>query len=240
MSAKTVAAPRVLVVGAGLTGAIAARRLLASHAVHVELWDSAAAVGGRMRNEVLTTDGHHLLTDSGAQYITMAEGVAEIPAHSELYAGLRGAGLLTAMKGRIQGGRAADGDGTNFVCRGGFTSMVSWLLETATASERPPVSLGRSVESLDLVRTDGAARWRANYAGASAEYDAVVLTPPAPELLPLLGGGDGAAWLDATAEGALRPALEGLQFSSRYALRCETQLQPISSLQNYYPSYLAG
>lgn len=46
------AAPCVLIIGTGLTGAIAARRLLRSGVPHVELWEAAGAVGGRMRSEV--------------------------------------------------------------------------------------------------------------------------------------------------------------------------------------------
>lgn len=37
-----------------------------------------------------------MLTDSGAQYVTIAEGVEALPAHAELYAELRSAGILPA------------------------------------------------------------------------------------------------------------------------------------------------
>lgn len=247
-------APRVLIVGAGLTGTIVARRLLRSGVSHVELWDSAGVVGGRMRSEVWTASGADLLTDTGAQYVTMAEGVQAIPAHAELFSELREAGLLVPMTGRIDGGRAADGGGTNYVSPDGLAALVQWLLQESAPSQ-PRVFLGRTVDRLDLVQAGGSARWRVSYglasggdtsggdtsrdvsgdasgdascgdtsrdasrdASGTSDFDAVVLTPPAPQLLPLLQSGDGAAWLDAGMAGTLRSSLQALQYSSRYAL----------------------
>jgi predicted NAD/FAD-dependent oxidoreductase len=152
-------APRVLIVGAGLTGAIVARRLLRSGVSQVEVWDSAGVVGGRMRSEVWTANGVDLLTDSGAQYITMAEGVQAISAHSELFSELREAGLLVPMTGRIDGGRAADGGGLNYVSPDGLAAVVQWVLHKSAPS-RPRVVLGRTVKRLDLVQAGGSTRWR--------------------------------------------------------------------------------
>lgn len=237
-------APRILIVGAGLTGAIVARRLLKSGVSHVELWESAGVVGGRMRSETWTSGGAEMLTDTGAQYITMAEDVQSVPAHAELFSQLREAGLLVPMTGRIDGGRAADGGGINLVSPEGLTAVVQWLLDESAPS-RPRVVRGRTVERLDLVQAGGSAQWRVSYRDASSgdtsmdvsvdasgdvskdvpgdasstsDFDAVVLTPPGPQMLAMLTTGDGAAWLDAGIEGELRSSLESLQFSSRYAL----------------------
>merc|ERR1712228_921400 len=68
------------------------------------------------------------LTDCGAQYITQC-GASAISEHAEIYEELRGAGLLKPMQGRIEGSRAADGDGCSFVCPDGLSRLVAHLLD---------------------------------------------------------------------------------------------------------------
>ena len=96
------AAPsRVLVVGAGLTGALVSRSLrrLLPASSRVVVWEAADSVGGRMRCERHGAS----LTDVGAQYITPTGD------NSDLCDELRRAGLLVPLSGRIDGTRAATG-----------------------------------------------------------------------------------------------------------------------------------
>ena len=89
------AAPsRVLVVGAGLTGALVSRSLrrLLPASSRVVVWEADANVGGRMRCERHGTS----VTDVGAQYITPTGD------NSDLCDELRRAGLLVPLSGRIE------------------------------------------------------------------------------------------------------------------------------------------
>ena len=135
------------------------------------------------------------LTDVGAQYITPTGD------NSDLCDELRSAGLLVPLSGRIDGTRAADGGGQNFVSPDGLQAIVAHLLEGT------PVECGRAAAPLKL----SSDRWSA---GGDETFDGVVLTPPVPQLLPLLG--EAAASLDAPT----RAALDGVEFSARYALSC--------------------
>ena len=189
------AAPsRVLVVGAGLTGALVSRSLrrLLPASSRVVVWEAADSVGGRMRCERHGAS----LTDVGAQYITPTGD------NSDLCDELRRAGLLVPLSGRIDGTRAADGGGQNFVSPDGLQAIVAHLLDSTT------VECGRAAAPLRLASD---AKWSA---GGGETFDGVVLTPPVPQLLPLLG--EAAASLDAPT----RAALDGVEFSARYALSC--------------------
>ena len=63
------------------------------------------------------------VTDVGAQYITPTGD------NSDLCDELRRAGLLVPLSGRIDGSRAADGSGENFVSPDGLQAIVAHLLE---------------------------------------------------------------------------------------------------------------
>ena len=209
-----VPSPRVLVVGAGCTGAAvsrALRRRLPAECVVV--WESSDAVGGRMRNELASVAGLSALTDSGAQYITQEDSVRS--EHAELYSSLTDSGVLVPFNGRIEGTRAADGGGANYVCPVGLGAVVGHLFAEAGVT---PVC-GRGAASM---RVDSAgARWNVHSGSDSFEsFDGVVLTAPVPLQLELLRASGLDSWLGTktVAAGQARERLEGLQYSARYAL----------------------
>ena len=158
------AAPsRVLVVGAGLTGALVSRslrRLLPSGS-RVVVWEADANVGGRMRCERHGTS----VTDVGAQYITPTGD------NAALCDELRRAGLLVKLAGRIDGSRAADGGGENFVSPGG--------LDRRTPRHHSPATSRRSARPrLSARNSRGSAMNGSPYVPGSQPF------PPAPPLSP--------------------------------------------------------
>ena len=117
------AAPRVLIIGAGCTGAFVSRALLRqAPGANVVVWDVADRAGGRMRTEYAQLEGLVGKADTGAQYITQDGRTAD--AHADIYTSLRDAGLLQPFVGAIDGTRAADGGGDNFVCGQGLGAIV--------------------------------------------------------------------------------------------------------------------
>ena len=214
-----VASPSLLVVGGGLTGAAVGRALMRRGlpADNVVIWEALAHTGGRMHTErtsVLNTVG---LADTGAQYVTITDDKTVAEAHKPLYSSLIEAGILAPMRGRIEGGRSADGGGANFVAPHGVSSIVDHLFaESALAP-----CCGRTATSLRLVAPSSDAargRWEVSSLDGHREYfDGVVLTSPIPDALTLLDTGDGGTWLNG--EGRVsRADLNAVQYSSRYAL----------------------
>ena len=86
------------------------------------------------------------VTDVGAQYITPTGD------NSDLCDELRRAGLLVPLSGRIDGTRAADGGGENFVSPDGLQAIVAHLLENTTVecgrAAAPPGNLALAVGNL--------------------------------------------------------------------------------------------
>lgn len=240
----SVSAPSILIVGGGLTGAAigrALRRQLPAESVVV--WEALSAVGGRMHTERISMrSGAAGLADTGAQYVTVTDDQAVATAHRPLYTALLDAGVLRPMAGRIEGGRAADGSGTNYVAPAGVASIVDYLFSGAGLSPHcsrraiglrrtPPASSGASSA------TRGG-RWEVSTSdGFRQSFDGVVLTQPAPEILALLDSGEAETWLDrgtqlgdrnadgggggdgaATVAALSRSQLEAVEYSARFAL----------------------
>ena len=204
--------PRVLIVGAGCTGAYvsrALRRRLPSESVVV--WESSSYVGGRMRTEYAQLpDGNAVRSDTGAQYITQDGRVAA--AHEAIYAALRTAGVLVPFQGDIEGTRAADGGGANYVCPEGLGALVEHVLSEAGVT---PIC-NRCVESLHHRQdTEGtSAQWEVQPSDGPAErFDAVLLTAPVPQQLQLLGQSGLEEWV----EPQPRAQMDKLQYSARCA-----------------------
>ena len=123
-------ASSVLVVGGGLTGSVASRALcrLLPVGSKVIVWEALDVIGGRFHTET-TADGSGLC-DTGAQYVTVTDDADAAAANAPLYDELTSAGILVPMRGRIEGGRAADGAGANYVAPAGLSSVVSHLYDS--------------------------------------------------------------------------------------------------------------
>ena len=210
-------ASSVLVVGGGLTGSVASRALcrLLPVGSKVIVWEALDVIGGRFHTET-TADGSGLC-DTGAQYVTVTDDADAAAANAPLYDELTSAGILVPMRGRIEGGRAADGAGANYVAPAGLSSVVSHLFASSGVE---PIFGRRAVR----VAT-ASSKWEVSSAdGVTERFDGIILTQPLPEMLQLLDASDEpSAWLpeeDGTCDaGCLsRSAMRSIQYSSRYAL----------------------
>ena len=220
---------QVLVVGGGLTGAAAARKL--SHLLppdsSIVVWEALDVLGGRFHTERTASSG---ACDMGAQYVTVTDDEAVADDNKPLFMELITAGVLTPLNGRIQGGRAADGGGANYIAPSGLSSIVSHLF---TSAGLEPTRMRRAISLRQAAPNKGLA-WEVSSAdGHFDSFDGVLLTQPLPELLELLDTGDAAKWLTDTptspdpvskgpvvdaVSGLSRAALTSVQYSSRYAL----------------------
>ena len=167
--------------------------------------------------------------------MTVTEDAPVAAAHEPLYGELVQAGVLRPMTGRIEGRRAADGGGQNYVAPAGVVSIVEHLFAGASVS---PV-LSRRATSLRRAPSDPSAahptrgRWEVSAADGHRQlFDGVILTQPASEMLGLLETGEAGAWLEGagskTADGKLavanlpptlaRTQLATVEYSARFAL----------------------
>ena len=115
--------------------------------------------------------------------------------NAALYDELTAASILAPLRGRIEGGRAADGGGTNYVAPAGLSSIVAHLFASVGVE---PVRTRRAVR---LATTTSPAAWAVHTAdGHTQRFDGVVLTQPLPEMLELIDSGDAGGWLADGAE----------------------------------------
>lgn len=165
--------PRVLVIGAGIAGLLAARDLQALGA-QVVVVDKARGVGGRLATRRLGQEG--ATADHGAQFFTarsdefaaevagwLADGVAE-----PWFTGLLGAEGIVADDGELR--------------YRGAPAMTGIAKHLAAGLD---VRLQARVAFLETVGTG----WRASFEAPEVEpiaADAVVITAPAPQALDLL------------------------------------------------------
>ncbi|XP_055470119.1 renalase isoform X1 [Psammomys obesus] len=195
--------PRVLVVGAGLTGSVCAallRRQLAGP-LDLALWDKAGDAGGRMA----TVSGPHdprCTADLGAQYITCTPHYAK--KHQKFYEELLAHGILEPLTSPIEGMQVKEGD-CNFVAPQGISSIIKHYLKESGAE----VSLKQCVTQINLRDN----KWEVSKdTGSPEQFDLVVLTMPAPQILGLQGD-----IVNLISEGQ-RQQLASVSYSSRYAL----------------------
>jgi predicted NAD/FAD-dependent oxidoreductase len=165
----------VAVVGAGISGLICARTL-ADGGHRVQVFDKARGPGGRMS----TRRVHDWHFDHGAQYFTVRD-----PGFRARVAAWRGDGLVAPWTGRIavlDGGMTvmqAD-DTERLVAVPGMNALCRHLVRDLD------VSYGTRVVNLE--RTAG--RWRLESSDARdlGNFDAVVVSAPAPQAAALLEG----------------------------------------------------
>ncbi|CAM9227711.1 unnamed protein product, partial [Phaeothamnion confervicola] len=188
------AAPQVLIVGCGLTGAVLSK-LMSQMTVPIALtiWDKARGAGGRMTTHRFGASA----VDMGAQYISKGASPNEA-----LYSELLGAGVLQPFLGVIEDDPSAAASRPSFVAPAGTSSIVRHFAAASGAS----ISFGKRVQRERL------RRWRAaGDAGGCGSFNAVVVTVPVPQALQLTGDA-------AVLVGRHRRELEKVQYSSRYAM----------------------
>nr|XP_048294810.1 renalase isoform X1 [Myodes glareolus] len=203
LRASAAAMLRVLVVGAGLTGSLCAALLRKAIAgpLYLALWDRAGDAGGRM----ITTKSPHnprCTADLGAQYITRTPHYAK--KHQEFYEELLAHGILEPLTSPIEGMKVQEGD-CNFVAPQGISSIVKHYLKKSGAE----IFFKHCVTQINLRNN----KWEVSKeTGSPEQFDLVVLTMPAPQILELQGD-----IVNLISE-FQRQQLASVSYSSRYAL----------------------
>ncbi|GAB1610008.1 renalase-like isoform X1 [Argonauta hians] len=233
---------RVLIVGAGISGALTAallRREL-SH-VHISVWEKARGAGGRMSTS-RSDKNAACRVDMGAQYISTTPLQQQKYAH--IYEELFSEGLLRPFTGRIEGEHATARSLENLVCPGGFSQLVKHYLDTAAPvdvkfgtrvtsiskksptqqQQQPPQTSSSSSSSSTTettppppppsTSTTSDQFLVSTECGHSETFDVVVLTIPVPQLF--LIEGDIPQILNSNC--GLKERLHGVTYSSRFCL----------------------
>lgn len=178
----------VLVVGAGLAGLLAARALSAAGR-SVRVVDKGRAAGGRLATRRVGGG----VVDHGAQFFTVRE-----PALQALVSGWLEAGVVTEWARGFPTPEGARHDGhPRYRAAGGMAALASHLAQGLD------VRLGEPVARLEVVE----GRYAALDARGRHLARSVLLTPPAPQSLALVGAGG------VPLEGAARDALARLAYA---------------------------
>ena len=190
------------IIGGGPTGALLAsfiNTLFPASSVFVI--DKGRELGGRMSTNRASHAGFKGQADHGAVYITQLS-----PSCRPSIGELQRAGLLEPMKtAAVQNERKSL---PNFVASKGIQTLPLHFLHASGAS----VLTSTKISSLE--KGD---KWRAKTEdGQTHEFDAVISTIPAPQLLQLVGDVPGIL----AATPGLVDALKSVRYSSRYALIC--------------------
>ncbi|XP_058697377.1 renalase isoform X4 [Poecile atricapillus] len=117
---------RVLVVGAGLTGAAAAALLRGAPRGQVAVWDKARGAGGRMS----TSRADRGSADLGAQFVTCEPELAG--PRLSFYEDLVSQGILKPLTAPVEGMVVREGS-RNYVAPQGISSVVKYYLEQSGA-----------------------------------------------------------------------------------------------------------
>jgi len=175
----TPAPKQVLIIGAGLTGSTLTHYL--SHLpngnqLRLTLWERSGGPGGRFSTVRSQQPPGAAIIDDGAQYITRGAGT-HAP-DGALYDALLSHGVIEKYTGVIAGAKPGSEAQENYVCRDGMSSVAQHLLKgTPVEYERCAVELSAKADRWCVTDT----------AGQTAEFDAVVVTSPVPQLLELQG-----------------------------------------------------
>ncbi|KAK7507957.1 hypothetical protein BaRGS_00000922 [Batillaria attramentaria] len=202
---------KVLVVGSGMTGCAAAAllRQRLPPDTDITIWDKARGAGGRMSTSRSSAVKIGPCTaDLGAQYITLTAQYQ--PKRQQLYSDLVAEGILAPMvAGSIEGPNRFDQDGAkHFVTPKGSSSLVKRYLEKSKAN----VEYDREIVSVEVKDPDSITV--VDTRGAGADFNAVVLTMPVPQILQLKGSINKA--LDS--QRSVWEKLQAVNYSSRFAL----------------------
>lgn len=156
--------PRVVVVGAGLSGLMAARTL-ASRGWSVVVLDKGRGVGGRMATRRITTpDGRTATLDHGAQFFTVRD---------ERFAALVDEWVKAGVVREWCRGFTADDGHPRYVANGGMTALTKHLANGLDV---------RTSTLVFAVKPGETSRWTVVVDdGSELDTDAVVMTCPLPQ-----------------------------------------------------------
>lgn len=195
---------KILIVGAGITGAVACRLLRQKYknSVQIEVWDKAKGVGGRMSTS-RSPSQEHCIADLGAQYITTDNN--NILSYKDIYDILLSNDLLEPFSAAAEGMVVKNKDVKNFVMPRGVNSVVKCLLDQEKIVFKQRVKSLVLQDNKFLVFTEE---------GLKSVFDVVILTIPVPQILQLEG-----CVQDIIKENKkLQESLNAVKYSSRYAL----------------------
>ncbi|ELT99581.1 hypothetical protein CAPTEDRAFT_156960 [Capitella teleta] len=197
---------RVLIVGSGITAAVTAsllRNILPS-TCSLSIWDKARGPGGRMATN-RCPNNDRCTVDLGVQYISPIS--SELHDHKSIYNDLLQNGFLSPMRGSIEGENPYDDDATHYVTPKGSGSIVKHFLEAAGAAIR----YNHHVDSITLC--DNKTWDVCTLGGQKEQFDCVLLTMPAPQILQLKGSIPSLLESQQVAQ-----RLEAVSYSARFAL----------------------
>ena len=207
---------RVLIVGAGLTGAMTAAFLRKSSLpLTLTVWDKANGAGGRMSTH-RDPSNPNLSADMGAQYISKTRPNDSDQAHEALkgtvYEDLLSSNVLRPFHGQIDGVKKNLSVIQNYVCPQGINGIVKHFLAQSGADvayRQCITGVHRGVDDKGRPTPGEVVCVTSN---GEESFDGVVLTSPVPQLLNLHGD------ILEEMDRKLTADLKSVTYSSRYAL----------------------
>lgn len=198
---------RVLVVGAGITGALTAALLRRECAnIHISVWEKARGPGGRMTSSRSPKYADSTV-DLGLQYITVTPEL--LNKYSIIYNGLISSGILQPVQGFIEGERRSDPGTKNFACPKGFSTLVKYFLAQAEPIE---TRYGARVTNIKNEATNKLQVFTDS--GHTDVFDTVILTLPVPQLFLI----EGCIQDILGSKPDLKKKLQAVTYSSRFCL----------------------
>ncbi len=170
----------ILIIGAGLSGLMAALQLQGS-GKQVTLIDKGQTTGGRLATRAIGPG----LADTGAQFFTVREPTFQHYVEQWQHAGLVYVWSTGWSDGSLLGGTTHDGY-PRYAVHGGMNALASYLTQQLI-DQGATIHTGHRVTAIRQ-QADG---WAAtDEAGHVYGSDALVLTPPVPQSLALLAAGN--------------------------------------------------
>ncbi|KAL5011244.1 hypothetical protein ScPMuIL_011673 [Solemya velum] len=199
---------RILIVGAGLTGALTAAHIRSelSKSCNIMILEKARGAGGRMTTTRSSQMPLESTCDLGAQYISLTTEYAQ--KHQSIYENLLNKGLLEQLVGEIVG-EPSDVSTKHYVAPTGVSSLTKHFLEQA----EPDIKYKHLVTEIKG-QTDSQHLRVKTEEGVAWEFDTVILTMPVPQILQLKGDVQDII----SSNCGVREKLGKVSYSSRYAL----------------------